>query len=75
MELNTKYDTYIRWIEYSLLIDVQQMTPSHHACTLIAKWLEPLTNEWTKVTLKKLVDGLLLLDFDQVNYFMHRIIQ
>jgi len=55
---NTKseYDAYIQWIEYSLLTNVQEMTPLRHGCTLIADWLEPTASAWTRVTLKKIVD-------------------
>ena len=57
---NTKnsYDAYIQWIEYSLLTNIQEMTPLHHGCTHVA------TNELIRVTLKRIVK-----DFHQVNYF------
>jgi len=63
--VKNKYDAYIQWIEYSLLTDVREMTPLRHECTHIANWLEPIANEWTKVTLKRIRDA----DFRQVNYF------
>ena len=65
------YDAYIQWVEYSLLTDVREMTSLHHGCTHIASWLEPTTNEWTKMTLKKIVNEQNdpLFDFHQVNYF------
>jgi len=68
--VENKYDTYILWIEYSLLTNVQKMTSLHHGCTHIA------TNELTRVTLKKIVDegDDQLLDFYQVNYFTCKII-
>jgi len=73
------YDTYIQWIEYSLLMDVQQMASLilSHGCTHLANWLEPMTNEWTKVIFKKIVDGqdAQLFDFYQVNYFICNIMQ
>ena len=64
---SNKDDAYIQWIEYSLLTDIQQMTSLHHGCTYIAKWLDPVINEWTKVTLKQISDTQ-SLDFYQVNY-------
>ena len=66
-----KFDSYIQWIEYSLLINVQEMIALRHGCTHIADWLEPTTNERTKVTLKQ-IDDTLSIDFDQVNYFMSK---
>ena len=60
-------DAYIRWIEYSLLTNVQQMTSLHHECTHIAEWLESSTNELTRVTLKKIIDEQ-NDQFHQVNY-------
>ena len=64
-------DAYIQWIDYSLLTNVQQMTSSHHSCTHMAEWLEPNTDELTRVTLKKIVDegDNQSFDFHQVNYF------
>ena len=61
-------DAYIRWIEYSLLKNIQKMTSLHHGCTHIAEWT---TNELTRVTLKKIVDegDDQPFDFHQVNYF------
>jgi len=70
-------DTYIQWIEYSLLTDVQQqMTSLRHGCTHIADWLEPTTYEWMQVILKKIVDrqDAQLFDFHQVNYSTCKII-
>src|SRR5690242_284114 len=59
-------DAYIQWIEYSLLTNIQEMTPLRHGCTHIAEW-----NELTRVTLKKIVDKQddQSFDFHQVNYF------
>ena len=64
---NTSYkdDAYIKWIEYSLLTNVQRMTSLHHECTHMAKWLEPNTDELTRVTLKKII----AFDFHQVKLF------
>ena len=62
--VKNKNDSYIQWIEYSLLTGVQEMSSLSRGCTLLANWLEPTANEWIKVTLKKTVD-----DFHQVNYF------
>ena len=51
-------DAYIEWIEYSRLIDVQEMTSLRHGCTHIAD----LTMKGsTRVTLRKIID-----DFYQV---------
>ena len=61
-------DAYIQWIEYSLLTNVQEMTSLRHGCTHMAEWLEPNTDELTRVTLKQIGDTQ-LLSFDQVNYF------
>ena len=76
---NTKvvYDTYIQWIEYSLLMNVREITPLRHGCKLIADWLELPPNKWTKVTLKKIVDrqNAQLFDFHQVNHFTCKIMQ
>ena len=73
---NTSYkdDAYIQWIEYSLLTNVQQMTSLHRECTHIAEWLEPSTNELTRVTLKKIIDeqNNQLFDFHQVNYLAYK---
>ena len=66
---NTKNecDAYMQWIEYSLLVNVREMTSlRHHGCTLIAKWLKPTANESTRVTLKRIGDTQ-SLDFYQVN--------
>jgi len=59
------YDAYMQWIEYSLLTNIRAMTPLHHGCTHIADWLEPRTNELTRVTLKPIVDAQ-SFDFYQV---------
>ena len=66
--MNNKDDAYIQWVEYSLLINIQEMTSLRHGCTHIAEWT---TNELTSVTLKKIVDegDDQLFDFHQVNYF------
>ena len=66
-----EYDAYIQWIEYSLLMDVREMTSLCNGCTHTTDWLDPKTNESTRVTLKKIVDGqdAQLFDFHQVNYF------
>ena len=58
-------DTYIQWIEYSLLTDVREMISLHHRCTHIASWLDPTTNELIDVTLKQ-IDDAQSLDFYQV---------
>jgi len=61
-----EYDAYIQWIDYSRLTNVQEMT-SRNGYTHIAKWLEPTTNELTRVTLKKIIDEQ-NDQFHQVNY-------
>ena len=63
----TMYDSYIQWIEHSLLTNVQEMT-LHHGCTHIAEWLKSTTNALTRVALKKIVDKQndQLFDFYQV---------
>ena len=65
------YDAYIELIEYSLLTNIQEMTTLCHGCTHIADWLEPITNNWIRVALKKIVDGqdAQLFDFYQVSYY------
>ena len=67
------YDAYIQWIEYSLLMNVREMTSLRHGCTHIAEWT---TNELTRVSLKKIVGegDDQLFDFHQVNYFTCKII-
>ena len=64
------YDTYLQWIEYSLLMNVREITTLRHGCTHIANRLEPATNKLTRVTLKKIVDrqDAQFFDFHQVNY-------
>ena len=51
------------------------MTSLRHGCTHIAEWLEPNTDELTRVTLKKIVDEQndQLFDFHQVNYHFSRV--
>ena len=60
-----EYDAYIQWIDYSLLLNIQEMTSLRHGCTHTAEWLGSKTNELTRVSLKKIVND----DFRQVNYF------
>ena len=64
-------DVYIRWIEYSLLTNIREMTSLRHGCTHIAEWLESTTNELTRVTLKLIVDEQNdpLFDFHEVKLF------
>ena len=66
--MKNEYDAYIQWIEYSLLINMQEMTSLRHGCTHIAECLVPTTNKLTCVTLKNIGDEG-LFDFHQVNYF------
>src|SRR5207249_8697745 len=53
--VENEIDAYIRWIEYSLLTDVREMTSLRYRCTHIAEWLEPTADKLTRVTLKKIV--------------------
>src|SRR4051812_10573964 len=46
--INRDY-TYLQWIEYSLLINVREMTPLCLECTHIADWFDSSIYEWTKV--------------------------
>ena len=66
------YDVYLRWLEYAVLTNVQEMELLHHDCTHIADWVELTTNKrtTTRVILKQIVDGpnAQPSDFDQVNY-------
>ena len=66
--VKNKYDAYIQWIEYSLLMNVRKMTSLLHECTHIA---DLTMNVSTRVTLKKIVDkgDNQSFDFHQVNYF------
>ena len=75
--IENENDTYIQWIEYSLLTNIQQMMSLSHGCMLLANWLELTANEWTKVILKKIVDrqNAQLFDFHQVNHFTCKIMQ
>ena len=65
--VESRFDAYIQWIEYSLLMNVREMTSLRHGCTHTAEWT---TNELTLVSLKKIVDEQndQLFDFHQVNY-------
>jgi len=67
--VENEYDAYIQWIEYSLLMNVREMSSLCNGCTHTTDWLDPKTNEPTRVTLKKIVDGqdAQLFDFHQVN--------
>ena len=67
--VENKYDSYIQWIEYYLLTNIQEMTSLRHGCTHIA---DLAMNGSTRVTLKKIVDeggGIdnQSFDFHQVN--------
>ena len=68
--MRNKYDAYIQWIEYSLLMNVQEMTSLRHGCTHIA---DLTMNGSTRVKLKMIVneqdDQSFTFDFHQVNYF------
>jgi len=65
-----EHDAHIQWIEYSLLMNVREMTSLRHGCTHIAEWTT------TQVSLKKIVGegDDQLFDFHQVNYFTCKII-
>ena len=70
---NTKnvYDVYIQWIEYSLLMNVKEMTSLRHGCTRIA---DLTMNGSTRVLLKMIADegDNQSFDFHQVNYFTYK---
>ena len=70
--VNNFDDAYIQWTEYSLLMNVREMTSLRHGCTHIAEW----TNGLIRVSLKKIVGegDDQLFDFHQVNYFTCKII-
>ena len=51
------YNAYLQWIEYSALMNVQEMTSLRHGCTRIADWLDPVINKSIRVTLKQIVIG------------------
>ena len=55
------YDAYIQWIEYSQLINVQEMTSLRHGCTHMAEW------QSTRVIFKPIVDAQ-SFGFYQVNH-------
>ena len=61
-----EYDAYIQFIEYSLLMNIQEMTSLRHGCTRIADWLEPTVNRLIRVTFKQISDTQ-SHDFYQVN--------
>ena len=61
-DTKNKRDAYIQWIEYSLLINMREMSSLRHGCTHIA---ELTMNGSTRVSLKMIVS----FDFHQVNYF------
>ena len=65
--MGNKYDAYIQWIEYSVLMNVQEMTSLQHGCTHIADWPDPISDrrELIRVTLKKIAVG----QGTKVNYF------
>src|SRR6185312_634995 len=60
--MKNKRDAYIQWIEYSLLINIQEMTSLRHGCTHIADW------QSTRVIFKPIIDAQ-SVDFYQVNHF------
>ena len=74
---NTKHpiDSYLQWIKFSQLTNIQEALSLNHGCTYTADWLE-LTNENTlrRVMLKKIVDGRCAQSFDfyQVTYSLCR---
>ena len=70
--MENAYDAYLRWIECSRLINVQAMTLLSHGCTHAGYYLNPATNEFIKVTLKKIVaaaQDAQSFNFNEVNYF------
>ena len=56
-------DAYIKWIEYSRLSNMQEMTSLHHGCTHIADLT--MNYEMTTVTLK-MIENNQSSDFHQV---------
>jgi len=60
--MNNEDDAYIQWIEYSLLLNIQEITSLRHGCTHIADW------QSMRVIFKPIVDAQ-SLDFYQVNHF------
>ena len=69
VNIHSEDDSYLQWIEYSTLTDIQEMTQLRHGCTHIANWSEHIMGEPMKVTLKKIVDewDTQSFDFYQVN--------
>ena len=63
-------DSYIQWIEYSLLMNVREMASLHNGCTMRADWLETIAGQWIKVALKQ-IDDTQSHDFYQVKIISH----
>ena len=80
--MNTERDAYIQWIEYSALMNVQELTSLRHGCTHAADWLDQTTNELTRVTLKRIVGEQYARSFDfyqvkrvnRINNFVFRVL-
>jgi len=72
--VKNKYDAYVQWIEYSLLMNVQGLISLRYGCTHIA---DLTMNGLTRVTLKKIVDegNNQSFDFHQVNNFTCKTMQ
>jgi hypothetical protein len=57
-------DAYIRWIEYTQLTNVREETSLRYKCTHMANLLQTSTTDFTRVILKKIVDGRNAQQFD-----------
>jgi hypothetical protein len=68
---NSIVDAYLQWIEYTQLTNVREETSLHHECTHMANLLQASTTDFTRVKLKKIVDGKIFQQFDfyQVNRY------
>ena len=61
-----KHDSYLQWIKFSQLVNMQETPSLSHGCTHTADWIEPTISEniTTRVIIKKIVDGLDVESFD-----------
>jgi len=60
-------ESYIQWIEYAQLINVEEASSLRHGCTHVADWLQPiakLDDGPVRVALKKIVNGKDAQSFD-----------
>ena len=51
-------ESYIQWIEYTQLINVEEASSSKQGCTQVADWLQPIAklDGPVKAALKKIVN-------------------